>query len=205
MAKNLFDKAKTTPKAKAKKDDKETVMVVDAEFDSNLKKFAELKPMLDNLTAQMEVAKAAVKEVCITEYKKLYSTLKRNPGSFIVSTLDGANVMLVPSDKYITIDEDRSEELKETYGENIVKETTDYAFNSALLEKYMEVLSDMIMNSDKIAETDKENLIVASTKYSVKSGSIDEVFNISSDTKTEVSSIIEDLQPVFSVKNPKLV
>ena len=46
--------------------------------------------------------------------------------------------MFVPTDKYITINEDRAEELKDTYGDEIVEEKTTFSFDETMIEKYGE-------------------------------------------------------------------
>jgi len=201
MGKNLFDKAaaKKAP-AKAKKDDKERIVIAGKDFDTNLTTMADLTKKIKNLEAELELSKAVVKQVGIQEYIKLYEKLKRNPGSFNIVSESGSNVMVLASDRYIKCDETRAAELTEKYGEGIVKENTVFAFNTDLLNKYGEVISDLIGNCTEIADEDKDNLIVATTDFEVAKGTIDSAMVL---TKDSVEDFIEDIKPVFALKNPQ--
>jgi hypothetical protein len=108
--------------------------------------------------------------------------------------------MFVPSDKYITISPERAEELQETYGEEIVEEETTFSFDSTMIEKYGEILSRLIEESDEIKESDKEKIIKAVTKYSVAKGTIDKF-----STYGDVNEVMEDVKPVVSLKNVEII
>jgi hypothetical protein len=198
---NLFDKAKTKAKsAPVKKDEKVSIKVVGKEFDDNLKMLAELREKIEQLEAQKAVAESVVKETAIRKFDEIYLKNKVNPGSFNVLS-ESASVMVIPNDKYIKIDESRFNELKDTYSDDVVTEKTEFVLNAELLEKYGEVLSDLIQNSDKISDDDKDTLISARTSYSVSKGSIDKAFTVG---KGEVVDFIRDINPIFNLKNPKL-
>ena len=47
---------------------------------------------------------------------------------------DTAHMMVIVQDKYITINSERAEELRETYGEKIVEEKTTFADGAGLFE-----------------------------------------------------------------------
>jgi len=206
---NIFDKARAKGKSAPKKTEKTSIVIEGAEFDVNLKKFATLKKEIDEKTAEMKTAQAVVKEFCSDKYCELYTETKSNPGSIIIKSETGANLMFLPTDKYITVDENQAEALKEAYdkvdeggntiGASIVEEKTTYSFNNEMLEKYMSVIADFIENSEEIAEADKEKLIVSATTISVAKGSIDKALTIGKDVK----SFIGDIQPVFTMKNAK--
>jgi hypothetical protein len=93
----------------------------------------------------------------------------KNPGSVMLEYIkendDTAQLMFVPTDKYITITASRAEELQEAYGEDIVEEKL-LLFDNEMIEKY-EVLSRMIEECAEIAERDREKIIKAVTSYSV--------------------------------------
>lgn len=202
MAKNLFEK-KTNAKPKAaKKDDKINIVIDNKEFSEKLKKFATLKSQIDELTAELAMSKDFVKDVAVEEYSKLFETRMANVGSFNLSSVDGGSVMVVPTKKYLNIDETASELLKTTYGENIVTENTTYGFNPDVLMRNMEIISELIMNSS-ISDEDKENLITQSTTYSVEKDSLDKIYVLSKETKLGVKEILQDLQPVITLKNAK--
>jgi hypothetical protein len=120
----------------------------------------------------------------------------------IVQDVDGdtAQLMMVPSDKYISVSEERAEELRETFGEEIVEEDTTFAFDSAMIEKYGEVLSMLIENCPDITDADKEKIIKATTKYSVAKGTIDKLNQYG-----DVSEVFESVRPVVSLKNIEVI
>lgn len=202
MAKNLFDKAKkSAPATKAKKDEKTKVIVAGQEFDTNLITFAKLDKEIKEKTAEMNIAKETVKNVCKEEWIKLYESMKRNPESFNVVSESGSSVMFLPTDKYIKVDEARVSELTEKYGEGIVKENSIFSFNTDLLNKYGDVISKLIENCTEISDEDKENLIVAETSYEISKGSIEAAFTTG---KGKVEEFLDDIKPVVALKNPQV-
>jgi predicted house-cleaning noncanonical NTP pyrophosphatase (MazG superfamily) len=108
--------------------------------------------------------------------------------------------MFVPSDKYITVTEARAEELRETYGEEIVEEETTFSFDSTMIEKYGEVLSMLIENCADITDADKEKIIKATTKYAVAKGTIDKLNQYG-----DVTEVMEAVKPVVSLKNVEVI
>jgi hypothetical protein len=108
--------------------------------------------------------------------------------------------MFVPTDKYISINEERAEELKEAYGEDIVEEKTTFAFDSDMVEKYGEVLSMLIENCDEIKESDREKIIKAVTTYSVAKGTIDKFKEYG-----DVNEMLETVKPVVAIKNVEII
>lgn len=202
--KNLFAKAKkTTKKATAKKDDKTIVNVAGKEFAEKLEKFANLKAQMDELKADLAMSQEFVKSVGIEEYTKLVETTKVNSGSFILASETGGRVMVLPTKKYIKIDEAQAETLTETYGEGVVSETTKYGFNTKILEKNMDAISEALLESDALSAEDKENLIEATTTFAVEKETLDKVYTLSKESENSVTEVIEDIQPVFQLKNAK--
>jgi len=200
----LFAKAKKTgTKKTAKKDDKIIVDVKGKEFAEKLEKFATLKAKIDDLTAELNMAKAVVKEVGIEEYAKLVETKKVNTGSFLLSSETGGRVMVAPTKKYIKIDESGAESLQETYGEDIVTEDTVYAFNTKILMKNMDVIEKLIEGSKEISQEDKDALIEAKVTYAVEKDALDKVYTLASETKNEIADVLDDLQPIVMLKNAK--
>lgn len=195
---NLFAKAKEKGAAKAeKKNDKLNVAVKGAEFDQNLTKVAQLEAQIDQLTAELEMAKGIVKEIGIKTFEDVYTKTGGYPGSFILSSDSESSVMFVPMDKYIKCDENRFNELKDTYGDDVVTEKTEFVMNATLLDKYGEVLSNLIENCDEIADDDKAELFQAKVTYSVSEGAIEKAFTWG---KGKVTDFIRDIQPIFAMK-----
>jgi hypothetical protein len=201
MAGNLF--AKKTAKAPAKKNDKLNVNVSGKEFAEKLDKFATHKAQIENLEAELAMSQEFVKATSIAEFAKLVETKKNNPGSFTLTSDNGGSVMFLPTKRYIKIDEAAAENLKETYGESIVEETTKYSFNTDVLMRNMDVISDLIQNSTEISDDDKENLIEGITTFTIEKDTLDKVYVLANESKNSVSEVLEDIQPVYQLKTPK--
>ena len=203
---SLFTKAKKSTPAKktSAKDKKVRLVVEDPTFFEKVEKLEELQETLKSAKAKADLISDELKDIAKELWADEYEKTKRNPESVMIvqenSTGDTASLMLVPSDKYITINEERAEELKEAYGEDIVEEKTVFSFDSDMVEKYGEVLSMLIENCDEITDADKEKIIKAVTAYSVAKGTIDK-FN----QYGEVVEMIETVKPVVAIKNVEII
>ena len=198
---NLFVKAKDKAvKAVDKKNDKLNIHIAGEEFDRNLTNVAVLETLIDQLTAELEMAKGYVKEIGVKTFVDVYIKTGGYPGSFIISSDNQSSFLMTPMDKYIKCDEARFEELKDTYGEDVVTEKNEFVLNSALLEKYGEVLSDLIQNSPDIDDDDKLELIQGKVTYSVSKGAIEKAFTWG---KGKVADFMTSIQPIFAMKGAK--
>ena len=202
---NLFSKAKKAAPAKttAAKDKKVRLQVTDPTFFSKVEKLEQLNDTLKSAKAQADMISDEIKDMAKSEWVDYYSQTGKNPESvMIVQEVAGdtASVMFIPTDKYITVTEARAEELRETYGEEIVEEDTTFAFDSAMIEKYGEVLSMLIENCADITDADKEKIIKATTKYSVAKGTIDKLNQYG-----DVTEVMEAVKPVVALKNVEVI
>ena len=202
---NLFAKAKKAAPAKttAAKDKKVRLQVTDPTFFSKVEKLEQLNDTLKSAKAQADMISDEIKDMAKSEWVDYYSQTGKNPESvMIVQEVAGdtAQVMFIPTDKYITVTEARAEELRETYGEEIVEEDTTFAFDSAMIEKYGEVLSMLIENCVDITDADKEKIIKATTKYSVAKGTIDKLNQYG-----DVTEVMEAVKPVVALKNVEVI
>jgi hypothetical protein len=202
---NLFSKAKkvaATP-TKSAKDKKVRISVTDPNFFSKVEKLEQLNDTLKSAKAQADMISDELKDLAKAEWCEYYDKTGKNPESvMIVQEVSGdtAQLMLVPSDKYITVTEARAEELRETYGDEIVEEETTFSFDSAMIEKYGEVLSMLIENCADITDADKEKIIKATTKYAVAKGTIDKLNQYG-----DVTEVMEAVKPVVSLKNVEVI
>jgi hypothetical protein len=163
----------------------------------------QLNDTLKSAKAQADMISDEIKDLAKSEWVDYYSQTGKNPESvMIVQEVAGdtASVMFIPTDKYITVTEARAEELRETYGEEIVEEDTTFAFDSAMIEKYGEVLSMLIENCSDITDADKEKIIKATTKYSVAKGTIDKLNQYG-----DVQEVMEAVRPVVALKNVEVI
>ncbi len=201
--KNLFSKAKKAAPAKSAKNEKIRISVKDENFFDNVKKLEELNNELKSAKAKADMISLEIKDVCKSEWVKLYGETGKNPGTVMVDSQDGddtAQVMFIPQDKYLTIDEERAEELQELYGEDVIEEDTVFSFDAKMIEKYGEILSDLISNCDEIDEDDKEKIIKADTKFSIAKGTIDKLNDYG-----DVEELVESVRPIVSLKGPEII
>jgi hypothetical protein len=203
---SLFDKAKKSAPAKTAKgkDQKVRITIEDASFFDKVSKLEQLNDTMKSAKAKADMISDELRDLAKTEWAKLYEETGKNPGSVMLehvnSNDDVAQIMMVPSDKYITITAERAEELQETYGDEIVEEKTVFSFDNDMIEKYGEILSRMIEECDEIAEKDREKIIKATTAYSVAKGTIDDFKKYG-----DVSEMIEMVKPVVALKNVEVI
>lgn len=196
----LFDKAKAKAPKADKKNDKLNIHIPGAEFDTNLSQIAKLQEQIDILEAQLAVAQNYVKDQGMKAFVDTYTKTGGYPGSFILSSDSQSSIMYVPMDKYIKCDENRFNDLKDAYGDDVVTEKTEFVLNPTLVDKYGEVLSNLIENSSDISDDDKAELIQAKVAYSVSKGAIEKAFTWG---KGKVGDFIRDIQPIFAMKGAK--
>jgi len=202
---SLFDKAKKSTPAKktSAKDKKVRLVVEDSTFFEKVEKLEELQETLKSAKAKADLISDELKDIAKELWAAEYEKTKRNPESvMIVQEVNGdtSQFLFVPTDKYITINEERAEELKEAYGEDIVEEKTTFSFDNDMIEKYGEVLSMLIENCDEIKESDREKIIKAVTTYSVAKGTIDKFKQYG-----DVNEMIETVKPVVAIKNVEII
>jgi hypothetical protein len=202
---NLFKAAKEKGATASGAPQKTEVVITDAKFHLNLTRLAEVNRQIDELSAESSVLNAEVKERSISEFAKLYENSGKYPGSFIIrgegmKKFPSASLMFIPTDKYIKIGEERFEELRSTYGEDIVEETTAYNMDAKLVEQYGELLSDAISKIKGIPDNDKKKLISAVTSYSVKKGTISDLDKFGA----TIPEMLEEIKPVYQMKNVKI-
>lgn len=205
MAKNLFAKAKVAaPAKKAGKDEKVRVRVEDPTFFDKVARLEVLNDQMKAAKAKADMLSDELRDTAKAEWAKLYEKMGKNPESIMVEAVnavdDTAQLMFVPMDKYITINAERAESLREEFGEEIVEEKTTFSFDNEMIEKYGEVLSRLIEESDEITEKDKEKIIKATTAFSVAKGTID-MFKKYGDVET----MIETVKPVVALKNIEVI
>ena len=207
MATNLFSKAKkSAEKAPAKpKDEKVRIKVEDAGFFEKIESMEKLQDTIKSAEAKVSMIADEIKDTGKRLWAAKYNQMEKNPGSVMLEARMGediAQVMLLPSDKYITINAERADELRETYGNDIVEELTTFAFDNEMVDKYGEVISNLIEMSDEISEADKAKIIKAVTKFSVAKGTIDK-FKVYGGA--DVFGVMEAVRPVVALKGPEVI
>jgi hypothetical protein len=202
---NLFNKAKKVAETKktAKEDSKVRIKVEDDKFFDKIKNLEVLNDRMKSDKAKADMISDEVREISKEKWAELYQKTGKNPGSVMVESrvgLDTAQVMFIPQDKYITINAEKAETLREEYGDDIVEETTTFSFDDEMIQKYGEILSTLIENSDEIAEADKDRIIKAVTKFSVAKGTIDVMKGYG-----KINEVMAAVRPVVMLKGPEVI
>ena len=201
---SIFDRSKKSTTSKKTKNEKNEIIVNDTDFFEKVEKLEELQTKLKETKDKADLISDELKNIAKREWCSLYENTSENPESItVVQNNDDdftASIMLTPSDRYITINEDRAEELKDTYGDEIVEEKTTFSFDEKMIEKYGDILSDFILNCDEIDNKDREKIIKSTTTYTVAKGTINKLKEYG-----EVVEMIETIKPVFSIKNVEII
>ncbi|MEI7960722.1 MAG: hypothetical protein WCI04_00140 [archaeon] len=191
---DIFGSAKPKGKSSSAKSDKTVVEVKGLE--KKLLEHQWLSGEQANLKTQIDIVKDELKQIGLEKYVELYKENKSNPNTFLLQDGEGC-VMFMPTDKYITIDEGRAEELIERYGEDAVTVDEKFSFDSKYLERNLEAIKKLLRETKTISDEDKKNLLVKEVKYSVSKGTIDKLYQYGS----KMASVLDDVQPVIALKN----
>lgn len=204
---NLFNQAKKEQPVKTVKATNDKVRVKPSGIEQDelfemLEEMAEIQKKEKALKAKFAMLSDEVKGLGKEEFAKLFENTGTYPGSFMLEAERGediAQVMFLPTDKYIKINAEQSSSLKEEFGDEIVTEDTQYGFSKPMLEKYGEEISEAIMNSD-IPDKDKAKIITATTSYSVAKGTIEKLNKYG-----DVETLVEKVRPVLMLKGAEVI
>jgi hypothetical protein len=203
---NIFEKSKKAQVVKtvATKDAKPRVNIEDPTF---FDKVARLQFLLDEqkkFKAESDMIADEIKDLGKSEYVKLYERSNKNPETIMVSQTTKVGIaqgMVTTSDAYLKIDDKRATYLTEKYNADIVNESTTFSFDATLVEKYGQVISDLIETSTDIEDDDKDKIIKAVTSYSIAKGTIDKL----KDFSKNIAEVYEDIRPIVSLKTPEII
>ena len=205
MASNLFAKAKSVSTSKdIKSNQKTTLSIKDNDFFEKVQILENLQDNIKRDTAKADMLSDELKDISKSKWVELYEKTGRNPGSVVINSKKGtdlASLLFVPADKYITIKSDRAETLIDKYGSDIVEEKTTFSFDNEMIEKWGEVISRMIEESNDIDEDDKGKIIKAVSTFSIAKGTIDKMKSFD----CPVTEIMEEVRPVISLKNVEVI
>jgi len=201
---NLFKKAKEQGATASPKAQKVEIEINEPKFHLMVSRYVELSDQINELSAEASILHAETKERGIAEFTKLYEETGKYPGSFLIKATGmkksaPASFMMIPTDKYIKIDEDRYNELTAEFGEDVATEETTYQMDSKLVEKYGEIISELITNCKKIKDSDKDKLINAVTSYSVAKGTISDLKN-EKFKGNSIEDMLTEIKPVYQLK-----
>jgi hypothetical protein len=207
---NLFEKATKNAAINQKKVKEEKIRIRydDNDFFDKLESLERLQENMKKEKAVVDILSDEVKQIAIKQWSSVFETMSQNPGSVVIESRrddDIAQMMFVPSDRYINIDETRASYLQDTYGEDAVEEKIAFAIDNEMVDKYGEILSQLIQECDDIDQDDKGRIVKAVRSYSVKKGAIDKFKEFADENNKEVSDMFEEFKPVTSVKNVEII
>lgn len=197
---NLFAAAKETGSTKSKVEKHEIVEM--PQFAKTLKQLEDIDMKIAELAATRETLDSEIREAGKEAMINLFEKKGFFPGTLKIVAGE-RSFQFITSDKYLKVDKDRYAELIEMFGQEVAEEKTRFFFNNAILEKYQDVISNMILKNKKIADEDKAKLIESETSYTVKKGTIYSLASIGKPFKANVQRMIEEVRPIFSVKITK--
>jgi hypothetical protein len=197
---NLFAAAKENGSSKAKVEKHEIVEM--PQFTKTLEKLENIDAKIAELQATRETLDSEIRGAGKEAMIDLFEKKGFFPGTLKIVAGE-RSFQFITSDKYLKVDKDRYAELAEMFGQEIAEEKTKFFFNGAILEKYQDVISDMILKNKKISAEDKAKLIESETTYNVKKGTINNLATLAKRFKTNVRKMVEEVSPIFSVKVTK--
>ena len=187
---NLFATA-TKVKETTKKTDKKVIQA--PELGDKIKRFAELKQIIDSATGELKMIEGDIKANGKGLFMKEYLSQKSTPDNFKIEDGTGNACMFIVMDKYTIVDENKANILSNFDG--LLAENVVYKFNAELVEKYGQVLSELILNCSDIDDLDKGNLISGEKTFSVQKGSIDRLMQYDSP-----EAVFELINPIVALK-----
>jgi len=179
------------------------MLTIVVSFFDKIQMVESLQDKIKSAEAKVSMLTGEIKEVGKDLWSKQYLKMGKNPGSVMLESKKGddvGQVMFIPMDKYITINSDRADELRDEFGEDIVEENTTFAFDNDMIEKYGEVLSNLIEMSDDISDDDKGKIIKAVTKFNISKGTIDKFKDYG-----DIIQVMEATKPVLSLKGASVI
>jgi hypothetical protein len=187
---NLFATA-TKVKETTKKTDKKVIKA--PLLADKVKRYADLKQIIDSATGELKMIEGDIKAVGKDLFMKEYRQQKSTPDNFKIQDETGSSCMLIVMDKYTIVDETKAGILGNFEG--LLAENVVYKFNAELVEKYGQVLSELILNCPAIDDMDKGNLISGEKTFSVAKGSIDRLMQYDNPEQ-----IFELINPIVALK-----
>jgi hypothetical protein len=184
---NLFAVAGEKKAASKKVSDKVRVEV-SADMAAKIERLLSVRAEYENLEAEKKMLEGEVKESASEKWAAMFEEQGVRPASFFYG-----DIMVLPIDKYLTIDADRADELERKYP-NITTCNEEFVFNPVLLQKYQQQISDALMAAD-IPTMEKAQLVQVSRKYSIVKGALDKLKQWG-----RVSEVMAAVSPIIQLK-----
>ena len=194
--------------AKSEQENEKVVLEInDSETYEMLETLDTIDSQITKLEKDSNEIKTKFKTLGNKKFIEIVEKIGERPKSIhIISTNDmddKIGILYTINDKYIKVDTKNQKQLMSKYGEDIIEENIVYKLNNEMLNKYADIISELIINCNDIKEEDKFNIITSSTEYSIKKGTIDELYTLNEKYQVSVNEIYSDIKPVESLQKPK--
>lgn len=186
---NLFSTAKKVETSKSTKDKKPSLSI-SPELEKHLNDYKAASEELKKQEAKKKMAEGYIKTQAVEMFLAEVKIQGRNIGSFKLG-----NVTVSIQDRYTKMEDPVAEVVAEKFPDVLVK-TTEYLFDQAILNKYINQISDALLNADGIPEDDKASLILLKETVSVKSGTIDTLPKYGE----QMHDLFQAIAPVISLR-----
>lgn len=189
---SIFESAKVVQKGASSKKEKPYVVV--PKLEGKLLDYAQMKEDFDDLDAELKSLRDEIKLVAKRKFVELYQKQQSNPNTFLMRDGDGC-IMVIPTDKYDKIDEERARTLIKEFGKDVIVKEETIIFNNEVLARNRNVIENLIMNSKAISDDDKMNLLINMVEYKVQKGTIDRLAKYK-----DITKVIDEVRPQISLK-----
>jgi len=198
---NLFVTATKKVSKSAAKDDKD-IFVFTGEVSDAIKKYEDAKKDKAKAEAAMAHAESVIKPEALNKFLDLYNKNGKRPDSFVLSGTGHADSLLyVTMDSYKKIEEPRYEYLSDTYGDDIVEDTSEFVMDKEMVQKYGAQISAAILKAKGIPAEDKLKIIKKVEGFGVAKGTIERLAEIAKRTKTSIATIFDEINPTQQLKS----
>ncbi len=194
----LFSAAKAAAPSTATKS-KKTKFIVPVQLGDKLRQLQAARDEIATQEAIVSTLEDDIKPTVREEWLKLMKRLGVEPDSFIIQSA-GFNMLAITQDKYLKMTETKEHMLRENKFGDFIQETTEFSFDSVILQKHEKAiekaLEKAIKSIDTMSDDEKDRLIKAKVVKTVKKGSLSLL------PKTKNADLaFQLLEPIIQLKN----
>lgn len=198
---NLFATAAKKPAKKT--NDKQVFAADDKAVAQAIHDYEAAKAMENEAKRLKSQSETLIKQYAKEKFLDLYAKSGKRPENFILSgevKKNETSVLHIVMDSYKKLDEDQYDYLAETYGDDVVEDSSEYVINKKMIQKYGAEISKAIMSSKGIPAEDKVEIIFKQENYNVAKGTIDRLIEIAEAAETDIATVFETIVPTQQLK-----
>jgi hypothetical protein len=199
---DLFAVAAKKPAKKAK-DEKPVFSVDDKAVAQAIHEYQAAKTMEDEAKRLKSQSETLIKQYAKEKFLDLYAKSGKRPENFILTgeiKKTDCSVLHIVMDSYKKLAADQYEHIAETYGEDVVEDSSEYVIDKEMIQKYGAEISKAIMSAKTIPAEDKVGIIFKQENYNVAKGTIDRLIEIAEAAETDIATVFEAIVPTQQLK-----